>query len=117
MSDTGLTAPEVWYVAPGETVNALMSFENLLAKEQSAGLNETLTGTPVVTGPMALTITNKEITDTVRTINGRKVELAKAVSFTVEGFVVDTDYTITVTCDTTEGQTRVRYGRLLCRDE
>lgn len=59
-----------------------------------------LTGTPTVTGPAALTLANKKVSTEARTIDGRTVAIGKAIQFTVVGQADGTSYLVTISCAT-----------------
>lgn len=92
----------------GETVNCGMNMSAELASD------ETITGTPTVTGsPSGLTINNISVITEQTTIDGRRVAIGQGVLFRIAGGTADTTYTITVTCSTDAGQVRIGNGYLL----
>lgn len=93
---------------------------------------ELLSGTPTVTGavlldnrtvaeiaalatPVALTISNKQVSAAIKTINSRRVPVAQAVLFTVSGGTAGVDYEITVLCGTNSSPAETVDGTLELR--
>jgi len=112
---TIITAIQKPYMHSDETRNGAVSFDDLL----SASPDETITGTPTITGsPAGLTISNVAATTGSREINGKTVAAGKAVTFTVSGGADQTGYSLTVTVvtDSTPAQTLVRVLSLTVAD-
>lgn len=93
------------YITAGETRNVSIDFAGKLDS------GELLTGTPTVeeVGSSALTITNKQVNATSKTINGRDAAAGEAVQFRVSGLVAGTSYLIKVTVSTDDGQVLIFY--------
>lgn len=99
MSDTGITAPQVYAIGPDEVTGIAVDFRGVLRQ------TEMLTGTPTVTvtGP---TTSSPAVSTTELVINGESVPAGKAVLFTVTGGTDGTDYSIKVLCSTSASRTR-----------
>lgn len=93
--------------SPSESLNHGVSFAGRLK-------GVLLTGTPTVTiSPADVTPTNKQVNTTTIDINGDSCVAGEAVLFTIPtGLVLDTDYTITVTCGTTGNPAQTLVGTL-----
>lgn len=93
---------------------------------------ELLSGTPTVTAavlkdnrtaaeiaalptPVALTLSNKQVSGAIKTINSRRVPVAQAVLFTASGGTADVDYEITVLCGTNSSPAETVDGTLELR--
>jgi hypothetical protein len=101
------TAPQVPTLVEGEVNNFAVSFANVLDP------GELLTGTPTVTEEVTsdLVINYVAVNVAALRINGRTVELGKAVQFHASGQLASTgSYTlvITITTDATPAQTKIR---------
>lgn len=100
MSDN--TAPQRPAMKTGAVKAAAVSFVGQLDQ------GETLTGTPtVVASPGTLTVAAPRVNTTALTLNGRQVAIGKAVQFTASGGTAGVEYTVTVTVETSNGQTLV----------
>ena len=86
---------QVNFLLVGETRNGAVSFDSWL------GTNETITGTPTVTGsPSGLTIDNAQVNTGTIEVNGLEVAIGKGVLFRVTGGTSCTDYLLTITVTT-----------------
>lgn len=104
MSDN--TAPQRTAKVAGEVRGAAVSFHGKLDQ------GELLTGTPTASAsPGTLTCSSERVSDSALTINGRQVAAGKAVQLTLSGGVAAVEYTVTVTAQTTLGQTLI--GRFI----
>jgi hypothetical protein len=102
--ESPLTAPQILYKTPNEVCSAAVDFRGKLNR------GEYLTGTPTVSAsPAGLTVGNAAVTTVEQEILGRVVPAGQAVTFTVSSGVADTEYVVTVNCQTTGGQTREGY--------
>ena len=92
-----------------EVVNCAMS----MAPELES--TETLTGTPTVTATPssgAPTFSSIAVTTAKKQINGVSVKIGQAVTCKATGGTAGVDYTISVVCTTSLGQTREGIGIL-----
>lgn len=115
-----ITCPTIRYKTPTEVVNALFSFVGVLDKD--ASVNATLTGTPTITisptgeghmtasSPLVTTVARKVNTDSA---NPENVPAGKGVTCVLSGGQHDTEYTITVACDTSGGETKQRLFKMI----
>ncbi len=92
------TAPQVHEITTEETRNISVDMTDLLDS------GELLTGTPTITGNVALTITNQQRNSSTLTINGRSVAVDNAVQFTLACSTTGL-YVIEVQCGTDGSQT------------
>lgn len=96
---------------PSESILFAVDFTEIL------GTAETLSGTPTVTEPTGdLTLSAKAVnTATVVDDEGNTIAIGKAVQFRCVGGTAGNDYTITVSCGTSESDTRVGICKLYVR--
>lgn len=95
-------APQRPSMAAAEVRGAAVNFSGKLDQ------GELLTGTPTASAsPGTLTCSSARVSTAALTINGRLVTLGKAVQLTLSGGVAAVEYTVTVTAQTTLGQTLV----------
>jgi hypothetical protein len=101
---------------PDETVNVLVSFVDLLDKDDS--IDETISSITSVTAT-GLTISGALVTTTLRKYNdgqnSHSVPAGKGITFTVVGGTAGDDYAIKCKVVTSGGQTRVRYATMQVR--
>lgn len=109
MTGTALVAPQLPYVAVGETSNGAVDFGGTLDS------GELLTGTPTVAEQTSsdLTITNVAVNTAALTIDGSSAAIGEAVQFAFSGQLADTKYTLKITAasDATPPQTIIRWVR------
>lgn len=103
MSD--VLSADVWTKEAGETRNCLVSFADLLDKDNS--VNETISSITSV-AVSGLTITSAIVTTVTRLIRGIETPAGKAIQFTVAGGSNGTSYNIVCTVVTSGSQTIVR---------
>lgn len=94
-----------------EVRNVAVSFSGMLDE------GELLTGTPTVVdnsppSPEALTFSNIAVSTTALTINGISVPAGEAVQFSLSGGVVNTAYTIKISCGTDATPAQTLYGSI-----
>lgn len=96
---------------PSESILFAVDFTEIL------GSSETLSGTPTVTEPTGdLTLSAKAVNSaTVVDDEGNTIAVGKAVQFRCAGGTAATDYAITVSCATTDSDTRVGICKLYVR--
>lgn len=99
-----IKAKQIQQKSPGETMQARVSFQDLLVD------SDVLTGTPTVAEQTTtdLTITSVELNGSSVTVLGETVTANNVVMFKVAGGTEDKLYTIRVTVSTTGGSTFVR---------
>lgn len=102
-------APQIESKAPGEAVDAIISFTGKLA----AG--DTLTGTPTcVSSPTGLSFDQVAYNTANEDVAGETVAASRAVKFRVSGGAAGTLYEITVTApSTTSGQADLKREAML----
>ena len=103
-------------VAVGESNLWSVSFVGVL---DSGELLASVTNVVDDAGGVTLTISNKSVSTSALTINGKTVAVGKAVQFLVTGAVVaSSPYTLkmTVVTDSSPAQTKVKYVRFEVRD-
>jgi hypothetical protein len=108
MAITSVTAPQVYYKTPSEVLQVAVDFRGKLRQ------GEVLTGTPTLT-VSTLTAASPAVSTAALVILGESVEPGKAVTFTASGGTADADYSILVSCGTSQSQTRQLYCRINVR--
>lgn len=105
MSD--VTSPDTLYKEAGETRNCLVSFVDVLDRDNS--INETISSvTSVSSSPSGPTTGSLAVTTVPRIIRGVETPAGKAISFTLAGGTNGTSYTLTATVVTSGSQTVVK---------
>ena len=103
---TYVTSTPTQYKEAGETRNVLISFMDVLDKDDS--INERISSITSVAAT-GLTIASSAITTVTRKINGVDVPAGKAISFTVSSGSNGTTYQIKCIVVSSGSQTIVRY--------
>lgn len=111
-----VTCSDVRTKDPDETVGVLVSFVDLLDKDDS--IDETIS-TITSVAATGLTITSTAVTTAVRKYNDGQnshvVPIGKGITFLVSGGTDATNYSIKCKVVTSGGQTRVRYATMQVR--
>jgi hypothetical protein len=107
---TTVTSSDTLYKEAGETRNVLVSFRELLDRDNST--NEKLSSITSIAAT-GLTITSTTVTTVPRIIKGEEIPAGKALQFTVAGGSNGTTYQIKMTVVTSGSQTVVRYVPLV----
>jgi hypothetical protein len=105
---TILTCSQVYQKTPTEVLGVQVDFRGLLRE------GELLTGTPAATGT-GITTSSVAVNTTVDVINGQRVDIGKAINFTVSAGTAGNDYAILVSCTTSASQTRECYVTIQVR--
>lgn len=103
---TYVTSTPTQYKEAGETRNVLVSFADVLDKDNS--INEVISSITSVAAT-GLTISGSAVTTVARKIGGVDVPAGKAIQFTVSSGSNGTTYQIKCTVVTSGSQTIVRY--------
>ena len=111
---TYITTTPTHYKEAGETRNVLVSFADILDKDDS--VNERISSITSVAAT-GVTIAGSAVTTVPRKINGVDVPAGKAISFTVSGGTNDVTYNIKCTVVTSGSQTLIRYCTLVISDD
>jgi hypothetical protein len=101
-----VTATPTHYKAAGETRNVLVSFADVLDKDNS--VNERLSSITSVAAS-GVTISGEAVTTVPRKVNGVDVPAGKAITFAVAGGTAGTTYQIKCTVVTSGSQTIIRF--------
>lgn len=98
-AENSITCGQWYYVGPGETNKVRVDMRALLRD------GEVLTGSPTlaVTGPTA---SSGAVSTTMLLINGQSCNPGEAVTLTLSGGSDGVDYSVKVTCGTSQSQTR-----------